>query len=91
MRCFLVRIEKSSKVFKIQPKTCKKCHVFEDFSILTEKQRMKPQNLISHKNLASFDTLVDPKATKVRNEMLWRSFKPVCESFVRKCERHFDT
>ena len=42
MHCFSVKIKKSSKMSKIQPKTCKKCHVFEDFSILTEKQGMKP-------------------------------------------------
>ena len=69
MRCFSVRIEKSSKMSKIQPKPCKNCHVFEDFSILTEKQRMKPENLTFHENLTSFDTLVNPEAAKVRNEM----------------------
>ena len=78
MRCFSVGIEKFSKMSKIQSKMCTKSHIFEDFLIMTEKQRMKPQNLTSHKNLASFDTLVDPKAAKVRNKMLWRSFKPVC-------------
>ena len=34
--------------------------------------------MTSHKNLAVFDTLVDPEAAKVKNEMLWRAFKPVC-------------
>ena len=65
MRCFSVRIEKSSKKFKIQPKTCKKSHIFKDFSILTEKQRMKPKNLNSWKNFASFDTLIVIESAKV--------------------------
>ena len=47
---------------------------------MTEKQCMKPQNLTSHKTLASFATQVDPKTPKVRNEIVWRSFKPVCAS-----------
>ena len=78
MLCVSVKIEKSSKMSKMQSKLCKKYHIFEDFSILTEKQSMKPQDLTFHKNLASFDTLVDPEAAKVRNEMIWRVFKPVC-------------
>ena len=56
---------------------CKKDYIFKDFSILTEKQHMKPQNLTSHENLASFDALVDPEAAKVKNEMLWSAFNPV--------------
>ena len=36
----------------------------------------------SHENLASFDTIVDPEAAKVKNEMLWRVFKPVCLAFT---------
>ena len=67
---------------KLQPKMCKKQYIFKDFSILTEKQRMKPQNLTSHEKLASFDTLVDPEAAKVKNEMLWRAFNPVCPNFA---------
>ena len=42
MRCLSLRIEESSKMSKIQQRTCKKHHVFEDFSILTEKQHIKP-------------------------------------------------
>ena len=42
MRCFSVKIEKSSKMSKIQPKMHKKRYIFKYFSILTEKQRMKP-------------------------------------------------
>ena len=43
---------------KIQLKTCKKRHICKDFSYLTKKN--------SAQNLTSFDTLVDPEATKVR-------------------------
>ena len=39
--------------------------IFEDFSILTEKQRMKPKNLTSWKNFASFDTMIVIESTKV--------------------------
>ena len=51
--------------------------VFEDISFLTKKQRTQSQNLTSHKKLASFGTIVDPEVAKVRNAMVWRSFKPV--------------
>ena len=56
----------------------KKYYILKDFLILAEKQRTKPWNLTFHENLASFDTLVDPEAAKVKNEMLLRAFKPVC-------------
>ena len=39
--------------------------VFEDSSILTEKQRLKPKDLSSLKFLASFETLLDPRGVKV--------------------------
>ena len=39
--------------------------VFEDSSVLTEKQRPKPKNSSSLKVFASFDTLLDPRGTKV--------------------------
>ena len=42
---------------------------------------MKPEDLISPKTLAVFDTLVDPEAAKVKNVMLWRACKPVCLVF----------
>ena len=35
--------------------------VFEDYSILTEKQRLKPKNSSSLKFSASFDTHLDPR------------------------------
>ena len=65
--------------------------IFEGFSILTEEQRMKPENLTSWKNLASFDTLLVPGIVEVMEieiiskivtfEMILRSKTPVCESF----------
>ena len=39
--------------------------IFEDFSILTENERMKPKNSTSWKNFASFDTLIVIGSTKV--------------------------
>ena len=39
--------------------------VFEDYSILAEKQRLKPKNSNSLKFFASFDTLLDPRCAKV--------------------------
>ena len=38
---------------------------FEDFIILTGKQRMKPKNLTSWKNFASFDALIVTESAKV--------------------------
>ena len=83
MRCFSARIEESQEMSNIWLKTCKKSHIFEDFSILSEKQHMKPLDLDYHKNLASFDTLVDPEAAKVRNEMSWRACNPVCSFWCK--------
>ena len=42
MRCFSANIEEFFKMSKIQTKMCKKCQIFKDFLIVTEKQRMKP-------------------------------------------------
>ena len=38
---------------------------FEVYSIMTEKQRLKPKNSSSLKYFASFDTLLDPRGGKV--------------------------
>ena len=38
---------------------------FEVYSIMTEKQRLKPKNASSLQFFASFDTLLDPRGTKV--------------------------
>ena len=52
--------------------------VFEDSAILTEKQRPKPKNLSSLKFFASFDTPLDPKGAKVKDEMILEANSPVC-------------
>ena len=57
--------------------------VFEDSSILTEKQRLKPKNSNSLKFFASFDTLLDPRGAKVRNEMIREANTPVCKANTR--------
>ena len=64
-RCFSVRIEESSKTSKIQRKTAILGWFFEVCSILAEKQRPKPKNSSFLKVFASFDTLLDPRGTKV--------------------------
>ena len=51
--------------------------VFQDSSVLTEKQRPKPKNSSSLKFFASFDTLLDPRGAKVRNEMIREANAPV--------------
>ena len=65
-RCFSVRIEESSKTSKIQLKTTVLGWFFRVCSILAEKQRPKPKNSIFLKFFASFDTLHDPRAAKVK-------------------------
>jgi len=39
--------------------------VFEDFSILTEKQRLKPRKSNSLKNFASLDPQLDPQVARL--------------------------
>ena len=77
-RCFSVRIAESSKTSKIQQKTTILGRFFEVCSSLAEKQRPKPKNLSSLKVSASFDTLLDPRDVKVRNEMIREANTPVC-------------
>ena len=76
-RCFSVRIAESSKTSKIQPKTTILGRFFKVCSNLAEKQRPKPKNSSSLKFFASFDTLLDPRGMKVRNEMIWEANNPV--------------
>ena len=53
--------------------------VFEDFSILTEKQRLKPKNSSSLKFSASFDTHLDPRgAILVERNDLRGKYPCVC-------------
>ena len=66
VRYFSVRIEESSKMSKIQPKTAVLGWFFEVCSILAEKQRPKAKNLSFLKFFASFDTLLDPRGAKVK-------------------------
>ena len=69
-RCFSAKIEQT---LKNHPKTAvfgRILYVFEDSSFLTEKQRPKPKNSSSLKFFTSFDTLLDPRGAKVRNEMI---------------------
>ncbi len=73
-RCFSVRTEESSKTYKIQPKTAVWGQFFEVCSILAEKQRPKPKNSISLKFFASFDTLLDPRGTKVVEKLQFIHF-----------------
>ena len=77
-RCFSVRIAVSPKTSKIQPKTTILEQFFEVCSILAEKQRPKPKNSSSLKFFAFFDTLLDPRGPKVKNEMIWEANSPVC-------------
>ena len=48
--------------------------VFEDFSVLTEKQRTKPKNLSSLKFSASFDTQFAPKGARLVEIFLFEHF-----------------
>ncbi len=56
--------------------------VFEDSLILTEKQWSKPKNSDSLKFFASFDTLLHPRGTKVKDEMILEANSPVCVTYV---------
>ena len=63
--CFPVIIERT---LKNRPRNGIFWHildVFEDYSILAEKQRLKPKKLCSLKIFASFDTPLDPRRAKV--------------------------
>ena len=66
-RCFSVRIEKSSKMSKIEPNCVILGCFFEVYSILTEKQHLKPRKSNSLMNFASLDTQLDPPVAR-----LWR-------------------
>ena len=39
--------------------------IFEDFSILAEKQQLKPRKSNSLMNFASFDAQLDPQVTRL--------------------------
>ena len=76
-RCFSANIEQT---WKNHPKMAVFgwiLDVFEDSSIITEKQRLKPKKFNSLNFLASFDTCLDPRGAKVRNEMIREANTPV--------------
>ena len=66
MRCFSVKIEKSSKMSKIQPKTCKKYHIFENFLILTQENTAKLHAISDYKKRLYKKRPVEFKETKKR-------------------------
>ena len=63
--CFSARIEKSSKTFKILLNCVILKWFFEVFSILTEKQQLKPRKSNSLMNFASLDTQLDPQLARL--------------------------
>ena len=63
--CFSARIEKSSKMSKIEPNCVILGWFFEVYSILTEKQRLKPRKSNSLMNFASLDTQLDPRVARL--------------------------
>ena len=76
-RCFSAKLEQTSKN---RPKMVVFgwiLDVFEDSAILTEKQRPKLKKLSSLKFFASFDTLLNPRGTKVKTEMIQEANSPV--------------
>ena len=64
-RCFSARIEKSSKMSKIEPNCVILGWFFEVYSILTEKQRLKPRKSNFLMNFASLDTQLDPQLARL--------------------------
>ena len=97
-RCFSAKIKQTSKNHPKMAQFGWILDVFEDYSILAEKQRLKPKNSNSLKFFASFDTLLDPRGAKVVEtnftskialfEMIWESFNTVCIVKVHKY-KHF--
>ena len=62
-------VQPESNTLQKRPKYVNKCHLwngfFEVYSIVTEKQQLKPKNSCSLKCFASFYTLLDPRCSKV--------------------------
>ena len=59
----LKNLQKRPKLIKKRKKNTISEQFFEVYSILAEKQRLKPKNLNSLKFSASFDTHFDPRGT----------------------------
>ena len=64
-RCFLVRIEQTSKNHPKMAQFGSILDVFEDYSSLAEKQQLKPRKLHSLINFASLDAQFDPQVTRL--------------------------
>ena len=64
-RCFSARIEKSSKMSKIEPDCVIFGWFFEVYSFLTKKQRLKPRKSNFLMNFASLDTQLNPQVARL--------------------------
>ena len=64
-RCFSARIEQSSKTSKIQPYCVILGCFFEVWTIIIEKQWLKPRKSNSLMNFASLDTQLDPQLARL--------------------------
>ena len=64
-RCFSLSIEQTSKNHPKMTQFGWILDVFEDCSILAEKQRLKPRKLNSLMNFASLDTQLDPQVARL--------------------------
>ena len=65
MTYFSARIEQSSKKYPKMALFSSNLEIFEDCSILAEKQRLKPRKLNSLMNFASLDAQLDPKVARL--------------------------
>ena len=77
-RCFSVRIEQTSKNHLKMTQNSQIFDLFEDCSILAEKQRLKPRKSNFLINFASLDTKLDPQLVRLAE------IYPVLH-FVLKC------
>ena len=63
--CFSAIIEKTSEMSKIEPNCVILGWFFEVYSILTEKQQLKPRKSNPLMNFASLDALLDPQVARL--------------------------
>ena len=68
-RCFSAIIEKTLKMSKIEPNCVILGWFFEVYSILSEKQRLKPRKSKSLINFASFDAQLDPPSCETSGDI----------------------
>ena len=64
-RCFSVRLEETSRNHPKMTQFGSILDIFEDFSILAEKQQLKPRKSNSLMNFASLDTQLDPQLARL--------------------------